>query len=62
MVTTTHTNGSIMSTATKVNAAMTGQKKHEKSKKRNGFFKRLLPQVNENDGSIQQLHAIQMII
>jgi len=61
MVTTTQSNVSIMSTATKVNLAMNGDKKSEKSKKRN-FFKRLLPQLNENDGSIQQLHAIQMII
>jgi len=61
MVTTTQSNVSIMSTATKVNLAMNGTK-NEKPKKRNNFFKRLLPQLNENDGSIQQLHAIQMII
>jgi len=61
MVTTTQSNVSIMSTATKVNLALNGDKKSEKSKKRN-FLKRLLPQLNENDGSIQQLHAIQMII
>ncbi|OUM67531.1 hypothetical protein PIROE2DRAFT_5065 [Piromyces sp. E2] len=53
MVTTTQSNISIMSTATK---------KSEKSKKRGNFFKRLLPQVTETEGSIQQLHAIQMII
>jgi hypothetical protein len=62
MVTTTQSNLSIMSTATKVNLAMNGDKKSEKGKKRN-FFKRLLPQVTtETEGSIQQLHAIQMII
>jgi len=62
MVTTTQSNASIMSAATKVNIAMNSDKKSEKTKKRNSFLKRLLPQLNENDGSIQQLHAIQMII
>ncbi|ORX49299.1 hypothetical protein BCR36DRAFT_583895 [Piromyces finnis] len=59
-----HSNGHLMSLASKINHSKHQDKKSEKSKnlKKHGFLAHLLPHPNENDGSIQQLHAIQMIV
>ena len=57
-----HSNGHLMSFASKVNHSNHHDKKSEKSRKRSGFLTHILPQLNESEGSVQQLHAIQMII
>jgi hypothetical protein len=57
-----HTNHNLMSLTSMVNHSKHHEKKAEKSKKRSGFFSHILPQLNESEGSIQQLHAIQMIV